>query len=348
MDAVAPLGFAVPVYRRPDNLDVALASLVPAARAIEAPIYIPDDSCDATNVAVIEKWQRSYAGIIHEINPRNLGIDRNIDKAIAKCPADYVHVMGEDDVVLPGFTEAVMRVIRAAAPGHIVCSYVYLSNDYGLLSARPVIPPLPAPVSLRTLLPENGWALGFIGAHVFRRDRYTLCDRDGFGTYFNHVVRIVSYLSPDEPLGYVDAPLVGNRADDESTASWSGSRIDVVFGLEGALASAMRGRYTDAEVRRTIAACRRRLGYQQFFRLLYWAALVESTGDRSAFWTSLSRYVSRPRYLTLRAVPRLAYGPLRALIPQVRRAKRYARRLRAHSQGASAGAGVALGNSNTH
>lgn len=337
MGASASLGFAVPAYRRPDNLDVALGSLVPAARTIGAPIYIADDSCDATNVAVVDKWRHSYSRIIHEINPRNLGIDRNIDKAIAGCPADYVHVMGEDDVVLPGFIEGVTRTIQGASPGHIICSYVYLTNGYRLLSVRPVIPPLPEPVSMRSILPEYGWALGFIGAHVFHRERYRRCDREGFGTYFNHLVRVVSYLSPDEPLGFVDAPVVGNRADDESTATWSASRLDVVFGLERVFASSMSPRYTDAEVRRTVATCRRRLGYTQFFRLLYWAALVDRSGDSPGFWTSLSQYISRPRYLALRAVPRLAYGPLRALIPRVRRTKRYARRLRANSRAATVG-----------
>ena len=340
MDAVDSLGFAIPVYRRPDNLDIALGSLVPEARAIEAPIYIADDSCDTTNVAVVEKWKRSYPKIIHEINSRNLGIDRNIDKAIAGCPAHYVHVIGEDDVIFQGFAEAVLGAIRTGSPGHVVCSYVYLTNSYGILSRRPVIPALHGPVSLRNMLPEHGWALGFIGAHVFHRGRYTHCDRDGFGTYFNHIVRIVSYLSPDERLGYVSTPVVGNRADDESTATWSESRLDVVFGLERAFASTMQGQYTPAEVVRTVRSCRNHLGYVQFFRLLYWAALVERSGDYPGFWKSLSSYVSRPRYFALRSVPRFAYGTLRALMPVVRRVKRYARALGTRTDLGNLGAGI--------
>ncbi len=345
MATAARLGFAIPAYRRPDHLDVALASLVPVARALEAPIYIPDDSCDATNAAVVEKWQRAYSKLIHEINPRNLGIDRNIDKAIAGCPAEYVHVMGEDDVILPGFAEEVMRAIQEASPGHIICSYLYLTNDYRILSASPVIPRLPAPVSLRSMLPEHGWTLGFIGAHVFHRERYVHCDRDGFGTYFNHIVRLVTYLSPDEPLGYVSGALVGNRADDESTATWAANRLDVVFGLERAFVSSMSGRYMDREVARTVASCRRRLGYTQSFRLLYWAALMDRTGDDPGFWRSLAKYVSRPRYLALRAIPRLAYGPLRALVPGVRRIKRFARLLRANSIQGQARGGATVGSS---
>jgi hypothetical protein len=189
---------------------------------------------------------------------------------------------------------------------------------------------------LRRFLPQHGWTLGFIGAHVFHRERYSRCGSEGFGTFFNHLVRIVSYLSPDEPLGYIGAPVVGNRADDESSATWSSSRLDVVFGLERVFALHMRGRYSAAEVAQTVAACRRHLGYTQFFRLLYWAALVEGSGDHQGFWKSLSGYVSRPRYLALRAVPRLAYGPLRAMIPGVRRAKRFARRLRADGRALSA------------
>jgi glycosyltransferase involved in cell wall biosynthesis len=128
MNDAAPLGFAIPTYRRPELLDRALQSIVPQAQALDAPIYIPDDSCDRTNVTVIGKWQQSYPRLIHEINERNLGIDRNIDKAVVGCPATYVHVIGEDDVIFPGFGAKVMSIIRGQAPGHIVCSYLYLSN----------------------------------------------------------------------------------------------------------------------------------------------------------------------------------------------------------------------------
>jgi glycosyltransferase involved in cell wall biosynthesis len=324
---VSPLGFGIPAYRRPENLDVALASVVPQARLINAPIYIPDDSCDATNAAVVHKWRSTYPAIIHEINAANLGIDRNIDKAICGCPADYVHVMGEDDVILGGFVESAMRAIADGAPGHLLCSYVYLSNEYEPLSNVPLIPSLPAPVSLRSVLPHHGWALGFIGAHIFRRDRYLACTADGFGTYFNHLVRIVEYLDPDERLGHVAKPVVGNRADDESTPTWSSHRLDVVFGIESVFASAMRGRYEPREIWQTVSSCRRRLGYAQFVRLLYWAALADRSGGLLHFWDRLAFRVSRPRYLMLRAVPKLAYGPVLALIPKVRRAKRYARRL---------------------
>jgi glycosyltransferase involved in cell wall biosynthesis len=323
MNDIPPLGFAIPTYRRPALLDLALQSIVPQARPLGAPIYIPDDSCDQTNATVIGKWRNAYPHVIHAINEKNLGIDRNIDRAIVRCPATYVHVMGEDDLILPGFATRVMEVISGMAPSHIVCSYMYLSNDHRPISGRAVIP-AEAPVSpLRALLPHYGWALGFIGAHVFRRDRFAACGVDGFGTYFHHLVRLIHYIDPDEALGFVAQPLVGNRADDESTPTWSGDRLAVVFGLEKALAIAMRDRYSEAETNRTIAEARRSLGYAQFVRLLHGAALAERSGQGARYWDDLAKLVPRSRYKRLRSVPRLLYRPLLGLMPIARRTKRY-------------------------
>jgi glycosyltransferase involved in cell wall biosynthesis len=323
MNDTARLGFAIPTYRRPALLDLALQSIVAQAKALDAPIYIPDNSCDQTNVAVVGKWKDIYPRITHEINEENLGIDRNVDRAIVRCPATYVHVIGDDDLLLPGFATRVMEVISRMAPSHIVCSYMYLSNDHRPITGRAVIPAQGPASPMRALLPHYGWALGFIGAHVFRRDRFAACGVDGFGTYFHHLVRLVSYIEPDEPLGFVGEPLVGNRADDESTPTWSGDRLAVVFGLEKALAIAMLQRYAQAEIERTVAVARRRLGYAQFVRLLHGAALAERSGQGGRYWDTLAQLVPRSRYRRLRSVPRIVYRPLLELVPIARRTKRY-------------------------
>lgn len=328
MYETAPLGFAIPAYRRPELLDRALASIVPQARELNAPIYIPDDSCDQTNAGVIAKWRQVFPHVIHEINERNLGIDRNIDKAIVGCPATYVHVIGDDDVIFPGFGARVMSIIRDQAPGHIVCSYVYLTNDYRQITGQALIPPEASAASLRQFLPGYGWALGFIGANVFRRERFATCGVDGFGTYFHHLIRLTSYLDPDEPLGFVGEPLIGNRADDETTATWSGDRLNVVFGLEKAFMSAMQGRYSPAEIGQTVAAARHCLGYAQSIRLLYWGALAERSGSGGEYWETLQRLLPRSRYERLRSVPAALYAPLLKLVPLARRTKRFMSRLK--------------------
>ena len=332
LNDLPPLGFAIPAYRRPAHLDLALQSIVPQARELNAPIYIPDDSCDQTNAAVVARWKNGYPNIIHDINEHNLGIDRNIDRAIVGCPAKYVHVIGDDDIILPGFAGRVMQIITRAKPGHIVCSYMYVANDYRVIDGKGVIPAHGSGSSLRKLLPRYGWALGFIGAHVFCRDRFVSCAVEGFGTYFHHLIRLIQYMAPDEELGLVEEPLVGNRADDESTPTWSRQRLAVVFGLEKAFTIGMRDRYSESEIEVAIGSARRNLGYAQFFRLLYWAALAERSGDGARYWESLARVVPRARYKRLHSVPKILYAPLRELVAIARLTKRYVRDLKINNQ----------------
>jgi len=322
MSDVSILGFGIPVYRRPQLLDLALKSIVPQAQALSAPIYIPDNAGDNTNLDVIQRWQAVYPNITHILNAENIGIDRNVHKAITECPAEYVHVIGDDDIVLPGFAAQVMTLIDAKAPAHIVCNYLYLSNDYRPVSGKAVMESAGHTDSLRQLLPRQGWALGFIGAHVFRRARFIEGGVDGFGTYFHHLMRLVTAIGPDEALGFVAAPLVGNRADDESTPTWSGDRLAVVFGLERTLAAAMANRYTEQEIEAMVASARAHLGYAEFFRLLYWAALAERAGGGPAYWTSLARFVPAARHARLQAVPGVVKAALLKAIPTLRRMKR--------------------------
>jgi glycosyltransferase involved in cell wall biosynthesis len=316
------LGFAIPTYRRPELLDLALNSIVEQASPLGAPVYVADNACDHTNVEVVSKWQKIYPNITHEINETNIGIDRNVDRAIVRCPATYVHVIGDDDIILPGFAQSVMELISDSAPGHILCSYMYLLNDYRPTTGKPIIPFYGRTTTLRTFLPEHGWTLGFIGAHVFRRDRYTNCVAQAYGSYFHHIVKLLGYMGPDEALGFIESPLVGNRVDDESTPTWSGDRLNVVFGMERAFLTAMERSYSPTEVRRTIATTRRCLGYTQFMRLLYWAALAENSGNGDRYWEALKPLVEPTRYRQLRAVPRVLDGLLMSLIPRVRRLKR--------------------------
>ena len=320
------LGFAIPTYRRPQLLDRALHSIVPQASAFGLPIYICDDSCDQTNELAIKKWQTEYPGIIHEINERNLGIDRNIDRAVTRCPSRFVHVLGEDDVIFPGFAEAALAQIATGDPAHIICSYLYLSNDFEPISNRAVIPPDVAGSSLRMFLPRYGWALGFIGANIFNRARYSAGGLDGYGTYFHHLVRIITTVEPDETVGLIKAPLVGNRADDESTASWTGDRINVVFGIEAALSASMQGRYSAAEISRSVSAARTHLGYAQTARLLYWAHLSEQEGKGQGYWDSLSRYLPDDRCNRLKSTPGFVKILLAKMFPLLRSAKRTLRK----------------------
>ena len=325
MQDIAPLGFGIPTYRRPELLDRAIQSIVEQVRDTSTPIYISDNSCDETNKAVVGKWLRTHANIIHQVNEVNVGIDRNVERAIERCPATYVHVIGDDDIIFPGFVTRVMQAIHGAPP-HVICSYLYLLNDYRITTGIPIIPTYGEKTSLRTFLPRHGWTLGFIGAHVFNRALFSAGTASGYGSYFHHIIRLVGYLEPDEPVGFVAEALVGNRVDDESTPSWSADRLNVVFGLEKALVGAMAGRYKAEEVARTVEATRKFLGYTQFFRLLYWAALAEKTGNGERYWQDLKGLIEPIRYRRLRSMPRFLDESLTSLIPHVRRLKRSIRR----------------------
>ncbi len=326
MNTPAPealLGFAIPVYNRPEFLDSALASIVPQAGPIGAPIFIPDNACGPTHVEVIARWRQRHPNIVHEINDTNIGIDANVDKAIARCPARYVFVLGDDDLILPGFVSAVLDVLRRDQPAHILCAYMYLDNAQRPITGRSVLPAEAAGRTFGAVLVEHGWALGFIGAHIFNRARYTRCAASAMGSYFNHVAKIIAVVQPDDQIPIITTPRVGNRADDETTPTWSGDRLNVLFGLERVMRQSMAGRYAPQDIEAAVFNARRQLGYAQTVRLLYWAALAKASGRADGYWQSLAALVPFEQYRRLRRFPAPLLPLLARLFPLARRLKRY-------------------------
>src|SRR5579862_8549592 len=102
------LAVCIPTYKRPDQLQQCVRSVIAAAAPYCVPIVIVDDSTDDTNRQVIADLQAQYEYIATERNTSNQGIDRNIVRSVDLCPCEYAWILGEDDRMLPGAIRTVL------------------------------------------------------------------------------------------------------------------------------------------------------------------------------------------------------------------------------------------------
>lgn len=318
-ESITKLGFSIPVYNRPDLLDIALGSIVKEASIFNAPIYIPDNSCSDINKSIIEKWKCIYNNIIHELNSENIGIDGNVQKAIVNCPSKYVLVIGDDDIIFEGLYTKVLEKINKYKPLHIFINYKYLDNNYNAISNKSLFEETTEEMVFKSFLIKNGWCMGFIGCNIFNRDLYSRCSESEIGSYFNHVAKILSYINPSDRVICIRDILVGNRADDETTATWGGNRIVVLFGLERVFKKYLNGKLSEFEINLTVNKTRKILGYDQLFRLIYWGSLSINPNE---YWDTVYSLLPQKKILFLKKYHYNFYYLIQKIFPLARKIKR--------------------------
>jgi GT2 family glycosyltransferase len=104
---------AIPTQRRASYLEVALASVVPQARAAAVEVLVVDDGPDEATRAAAQRHGARY--LAHDA-PRGLNAARNT--ALAATEADLVCFVDDDVEVRPGWLEALLTA-AAACPDDV-------------------------------------------------------------------------------------------------------------------------------------------------------------------------------------------------------------------------------------
>lgn len=226
------LAVAIPTFKRPELLSRSLNSLVDQCKEIDVEIYIYDDSCDDTNRNVYKKYKAIYPKIHTFYNEKNLGIDKNIDQCVTLSSANYIWVIGEDDLAADGAVKLIENLIKKRAPKYIFANYRYISNDYSNLLDIAVPDLINGNTDAGSFFRKNGWASGFLGANVINKQYWDSECQQFMGSYFNHVGKIISKLKPTDIIATIAEPLVYNRAESLNSFSWLDSCFEVSAGFE--------------------------------------------------------------------------------------------------------------------
>ncbi len=228
------LGVCIPTYKRPEWLCKCVDSIVAAAGPFRVPIFIADDSEDLTNDETVAKLKRQYKWVYCEKNARNLGIDRNILKAVALCDCKYAWLLGEDDRMCPTAISEVLTALESnSVPPAFVCVNYAAVDDSGeqCLRERVVEIASDTVISGRVFVEEFAWACGFIGSCVVNTELWRRVDSEKYvGTYFAHLGVICEYAA-ERSILVLAAPKVLNRCGSLSVVTWSSATFDVMEGF---------------------------------------------------------------------------------------------------------------------
>lgn len=163
MSATPSVSIAVPTRRRPDYLEVTLASVVPQAVRAGAEVLVVSDGVDPAAQAVAE---RHGARFIALREPRGLNAARNA--AVDAASNDLIAFI-DDDVYTPaGWLDALLAGVRAA-PAHDVFGGPIRARLEG--GGPRACGREPAPITTLDLGPEDRDASAVWGANMAIRRR---------------------------------------------------------------------------------------------------------------------------------------------------------------------------------
>jgi glycosyltransferase involved in cell wall biosynthesis len=318
------LSIAIPAYKRPEQLGQCIASIASqlANHAYDANIIVFDDSLSNINKITIESARAKYSCNIELIsNSKNFGIDGNIENCLSYGCSDYLLVLGEDDVLLPGAMREIFNIINEHKPDLIYTSYVYLSNDKKSVIRSPRN--LSGFQETQRFIENDLWSIGFIGATVINRRFLNKKTKRYLGTFFNHVGRISLNLEPQSIIFSSKVPLVGNRSDDLSSTTWSSSYYDVLFGYEDLMKILSQDSRFGESFLKSLVSFRSAFGYLDIHRI----CLMRSHGvyNRSIY----NRYIANSEGIRLKIlywvasrIPPQLFFPLKSIFKYARVLKR--------------------------
>ena len=104
------LTIAIPTYNRSTLLRECLESIV-HQRIDGVNIFISDNASTDETFAVVRFYSEKYSFIAYSRNSENIGPDANFLKCFKESTGKFVHLLSDDDILLPGAVSNIIRLI---------------------------------------------------------------------------------------------------------------------------------------------------------------------------------------------------------------------------------------------
>ncbi len=192
------LSIAIPTYNRCELLRQTLDSVMCQVNEYVEVIVSDNASIDGT-----QEMMKEYCNI-HNVsyyrNDENLGMDRNFLTCLQRAKGQYVHLLSDDDILLPGAINKLLYFIEHENPDYInLNSFTYSTDVFNPCDMKP--PRIQLDEDLITC--DKSLFMGYIGVYityisatVIKREHFVQLSNPEkyFGTYFLHAHLVFDML----------------------------------------------------------------------------------------------------------------------------------------------------------
>lgn len=196
------LTIAIPTYNRCNLLRQTLDSIM--KQRVEGMEVIVSDNASTDGTEDMMKEYCEKNNIRYFRNTENLGMDKNFLNCLQKAEGEYIHLLSDDDILLPGAVEKILDLIEKEKPDYInLNSFTYSTETY---NPNEKIPPR---IKLKEDLITNdkklymeylGVYITYISATIIKKSNYIKINNPEkyFGTYFLHAHLVLDTLKDDK------------------------------------------------------------------------------------------------------------------------------------------------------
>ncbi len=144
----ALLTIAVPTYNRADHLEPLLSRLGAevAQLAGVVDLIVSDNASTDRTAKVVAAFRAAYPGVKALRNEANVGPDGNISQCFRQADSDYLWILGDDDLPLPGAIRGLIELLRRERP-----AIMYLESQWVASTAADSVQPIVAALRYETL-----------------------------------------------------------------------------------------------------------------------------------------------------------------------------------------------------
>lgn len=181
------LTIAIPTFNRRNKLQMSLTALLEQAQGKPVELLVSDNASTDDTQKFMESFCLQHPQITYVRNPENIGPDRNFLNCYNRSSGEYVLLLGDDDLLLPGAVDAMLQTL-SRKPVFVCMNSCGLRNTDPLEITAPRYPEGKDQVYTRRedIMRCMGIMVTFMSSFILRNDLVkAIPDKERYiGTYF--------------------------------------------------------------------------------------------------------------------------------------------------------------------
>lgn len=167
-------------------------------------IVVLDGASKDNTEQVVRELQRTMPNLRYIRQDANHGVDRDFNTAVEHATGEYCWLMSDDDLVMPGAVQTILRALEGSY------SLIILNSEIRTFDFSQMLDPdrlrfgsdrIYTPIDFERLFEETSAYLSYIGAVVIKREIWMARDKERyFESFFIHVGVIFQARLPADTL----------------------------------------------------------------------------------------------------------------------------------------------------
>lgn len=218
------LTIAIPTFNGGCTIERALQSVLSQA-APNVEVIVSDNCSEDATHSLVAKYLEKYECLKYFNNNKNVGYDRNVDLAMQRAKGDFVWLLGDDDIILPGGVLEILNVISANPESGVI--YVNCPHPIKLLKGADGVCYTGDDFFARTRFKS-----GFISTNVFNRKLWSDVN---VSKYFDTGWIHIGFLIEALPMAFsyvTERYCVDYIHDTTTTMRWGGDGSFIYTGIK--------------------------------------------------------------------------------------------------------------------